>query len=478
MATSNDSTPRRDVVDDDDVLTECADASTNTNNSGSSFDGGGDDDGDDGNAVTTTTEFQTASADSSSPLPPPEEQQQPQQSEWIDNSRLLYLPIRLSLPPAAEQGELQGDDDNSNAAAAITLMVRPEVLVKCPGVLADVREDFRDCLRLVPSSARKLLLRTKIWINLTYRYGPVEDPRAPSHTTTHHHASWLLWAHDDPRKTLSIEVYDAEDYRRMRLHWNGCGLLLHEFCHLVHQCCLPDGLGNSTVAKAYETAKITSLYDVVRRRDWAGKPQDFDLAYAMVDCKEFFSELSVAYWSRGYGELDQADRNKMEECSPPIIEPNVAARIRRRRQELEKNGNGDAEEQQLASVSSPPLNGNGKWGWIETIRILFFRSAQEEEDDSNKKLCHCNKSYPFTRGQLGFHDPGTYETMRSLWEDVVANWDDPYDRTQEQQERHRRHPPGLCEKAPGCFCFRPCLGHRRGQQQPLLLQHPNAVDSW
>ena len=99
---------------------------------------------------------------------------------------------------------------------------------------------------------------------------------------------------------------------KMRLHWNGCGLLLHEYCHLIHQCCLPppatstsspsqspptsptsmspslstgidldnnadNGLYNITVINAYETAKRSNLYDNVLRRDWAGKMEDYDM---------------------------------------------------------------------------------------------------------------------------------------------------------------------------------------------------------
>ena len=49
-------------------------------------------------------------------------------------------------------------------------------------------------------------------------------------------------ANDIPDKARGIEIYNSFEYERMRLHWNGCGLLLHELCHLIHQLALVQGL--------------------------------------------------------------------------------------------------------------------------------------------------------------------------------------------------------------------------------------------
>ena len=130
-----------------------------------------------------------------------------------------------------------------------------------------------------------------------------------THTHTHAHAHIYIHyytissAHDIPEKSKCIEIYNCFNYMKMRLHWNGCGLLLHEYCHLIHQCCLPspssaslspttslqlatgltdhdsidNGLYNATVIDAYETAKRSKLYDNVLRRDWAGKKEDYDM---------------------------------------------------------------------------------------------------------------------------------------------------------------------------------------------------------
>ena len=72
-------------------------------------------------------------------------------------------------------------------------------------------------------------------------------------------------ARDKPEKVQSIEIYNCFDYQAMRLHWNGCGLLLHEFCHLIHQFTLVDSLDNATVINAFESATKSGLYDNVLR---------------------------------------------------------------------------------------------------------------------------------------------------------------------------------------------------------------------
>ena len=185
-------------------------------------------------------------------------------------------------------------------------------------------------------------------------------------------------AHDRPDKALSIEIYSAADFCRMRQHWNGCGLLLHEYCHMIHQHVL--GLENQRILDLYQDAKQSGRYERALRRDWAGKDVDYDLHYCMVDAKEFFAEISVTWWSRGYRDLDQPkDTTRMEDCSPPIMESNVRQRLQ---------------------------NHMG--------RLL---------DPAPPKEGHCNKFYPFTAGQFRNHDPELYQRMERLWESI-ASWKD------------------------------------------------------
>ena len=70
---------------------------------------------------------------------------------------------------------------------------------------------------------------------------------------------------DIPDKALGIEIYNCNEYLQNRDHWNGCGLLLHEFCHLIHQIVLPQGLENEHVKMMYKMAIESGKYEEVLR---------------------------------------------------------------------------------------------------------------------------------------------------------------------------------------------------------------------
>lgn len=191
----------------------------------------------------------------------------------------------------------------------------------------------------------------------------------------------------------------------MRMHWNGCGLLLHEYCHLIHQIVLKDGLENERVFDAFGALLESEKYDEVLRRDWAYLDCDSDAAYASINHKEFFSELSVAFWSRGYKDLDEkAERGlindwmNMEECSPKIMAPDVLRR---------KSPTGSLSETQTVSD-------------VDILQgVINFITGK-----SGKAAGHCNKFFPFTRGQLQIFDPETYFELQELWAEI-ASWEDP-----------------------------------------------------
>lgn len=70
---------------------------------------------------------------------------------------------------------------------------------------------------------------------------------------------------DRPDKVHGIEIYNCEEYIQNRNHWNGAGLLLHEFCHLMHQLVLPNGLHNDDVITMYHRAMESGKYEEVLR---------------------------------------------------------------------------------------------------------------------------------------------------------------------------------------------------------------------
>ena len=200
---------------------------------------------------------------------------------------------------------------------------------------------------------------------------------------------------DNPEKEESIEIYNAAEYRKMRLHYNGCGLILHELCHIIHQKTLPGGLNNAMVIEIHKKAQESCKYSKVLRRDWALKDEDTDVAYCIVNHKEFFAEISVAYLADFYHEVDGVGTTIMAQCSPPFISPAVIERIRQRMQE----------ERKKKSVEG---------GISSRYRVMA---------KTNMVLPHCNKFFPFTKGQLRRYDPRVFKCFAKLWQ-YIEGWED------------------------------------------------------
>jgi hypothetical protein len=264
-----------------------------------------------------------------------------------------------------------------------------------------------------------------------------------------------------------VEIYDCHEYLRMRLHWNGAGLLCHELCHLVHQFALDNGLANAKVQQAYLTAKASGLYDKALRRDWAGQDCDYDMAYAMVDHKEFWSEMSVTFLCDTYHDLDKVtDKTCMDACSPPYTDILVAERVQQRQLlvTLPKNSGGIPKRQLLLTTTTTPKSTSSSWCsssflsnnnhkpaeprlWERFVNRLWEWFHPNNNNNNNKKTVAaeqqqqlllnnrnhrpssyppCNKFFPFTRGQLRHHDIETYRVIQELWCDI-EQWDDPMD---------------------------------------------------
>lgn len=143
-------------------------------------------------------------------------------------------------------------------------------------------------------------------------------------------------------------------------------------------------------------------YEQVLRRDWTGLPNETDQAYATINHKEFFAELSVAYMSVGYTSLDgeeghtssavTTDRcfRTMDSCSPPPMN----------------------------SVPLEDWQSPERQCWNVVLRLCHDRN------DHRRLPPHCNKFFPFTESQLRRYDPTTWSNLRYLW-DEIGRWKDP-----------------------------------------------------
>jgi len=215
----------------------------------------------------------------------------------------------------------------------------------------------------------------------------------------------------------------------MRLHWNGCGLLLHEFCHLIHQFALPNGLENDSVIEAFDAATKSHLYDNTLRRDWAGLECEEDMSYCMVNHKEFFAEISVTLLADAYHHLDLENNTRLEACSPPLMAPTVAERVRSKGYNIMRI---DSDSVHASEHLLTPLTGSEqslkrvatkiRWPIAGSI-IQAWQRLSRRDSDVKATIPHCNKFYPFTKGQFEKHDPDLYAKFTDLWTQIGA-WHD------------------------------------------------------
>lgn len=236
-------------------------------------------------------------------------------------------------------------------------------------------------------------------------------------------------AHDNPEKARGIEVYNCYEYLRTRLHWNGCGIMLHELCHLIHQLVLPDGLENAKIKDLYERTKSAGKYKKVIRRDWAGRKVDYDQAYAMVNHKEFFAEMSVCFLSCNYLELDNKEMT-MKDCSPPLLNPKVIETVEQKYLDDKFSENPymlESDYLRLCGINDTSPEGECWAGGQKPNNIIDTLSRliclNNKRLWGPQKMPHCNKFYPFTRGQLKSHDPDLLALLSEVWVDI-AEWDD------------------------------------------------------
>ena len=198
-------------------------------------------------------------------------------------------------------------------------------------------------------------------------------------------------------------------------------------------------------------------------------------AYAMLDHKEFFAEMSVTYLCNSYHELDNVHdtttttATSMVDCCPPLLEPNTTHRVletyryQQQQQHATEETDDDGDDQHhnhrsrtccgwfwflpqpltpsfSSSSSTPlltrqrqhhqnrrgasPISSSSTPNYPRIIDPIFQETSLHRNCLGVK---HCNKFYPFTRGQLKYHDRATYNVMEKLWTQDIANWEDPND---------------------------------------------------
>lgn len=145
--------------------------------------------------------------------------------------------------------------------------------------------------------------------------------------------------------------------------------------------------------------------------------------------KEFFSELSVTFLADAYHEYDEAEM-RMEECSPPLMAPSVVERVRSKGYDLisvdDRLVPSDRSlEPLLKSESSVDHVANKVQRPVVDSFYGVWQLLNRRDSELNwTRFSHCNKFYPFTKGQLKHHDPDLFAVYTDLWTQIGAWRDD------------------------------------------------------
>lgn len=151
--------------------------------------------------------------------------------------------------------------------------------------LALLRKELEAIAHAVPQQRLPQLRRVTFWLDERVHIGML-DQKVP---VFHPSAQWLLEHGLNPAMAGGVELPNAQIFLDSYSHepW----AVLHEFAHFYHLLVL--GADNAAILDAYHHAEAQHLYERVEHYD--GR---LVRAYALTNEKEYFAELTEAYFGR------------------------------------------------------------------------------------------------------------------------------------------------------------------------------------
>jgi hypothetical protein len=164
-----------------------------------------------------------------------------------------------------------------------------------------LRDQLYQITRVVPAEALASLRRIAIWVELN-------EPHHPC-MVYHPDAGWLREHDMNPQKARCVEIANAAAFLRWTLDqpW----MVLHELAHGYHDQVL--GFDHAAVRECYARAVESKSYESVLHYD--GRKVK---AYALTDEKEYFAELTEAYF--GTNDFFPFVRAELKEHDPKMYE--------------------------------------------------------------------------------------------------------------------------------------------------------------
>lgn len=142
-----------------------------------------------------------------------------------------------------------------------------------------VREKLEEIETVIPQQSLRELKQVPIWVSYNSGRGACYHPSK----------KWLENNDRNPEMARSIEIVNAKDFVSWIDHQPM--MLLHELAHALHHRKL--GFKDDAITDAYQNAVAKGLYRKVPY--WNKAEKD---AYALTNEKEYFAELTEAYWGK------------------------------------------------------------------------------------------------------------------------------------------------------------------------------------
>ena len=225
---------------------------------------------------------------------------------------LLSCLAGLLAVPIASHAQDRSYDPQSvyqeQSIQGFTVLVSPQVLAQTHAaaeVRAELARQFGELVEVVPSPAVSALRKVRIWVEWSKR----PDGGAEFHVSRH----WLAKNGYNPAKAGDIEISNSLHFVNWSRAEQPC-MVLHELAHAYHFLVL--GESNPEIAAAYRQAMESGSYESV---DYVGGGKR--RAYALANEKEYFAEISEAYFGRNdYYPFTRADLQRHDPVGYELLQ--------------------------------------------------------------------------------------------------------------------------------------------------------------
>ena len=225
---------------------------------------------------------------------------------------LLSCLAGLLAVPAASLAQDRNYDLQSvyqeQSIRGFTVLVSPQVLAQARAVAdvhAELARQFGEVVDVVPPAAVSALRKVRVWVEWSKR----PDAGAEFHVSR----NWLQKNGYNPAKAGDVEISNSLNFVNWSRAEQPC-LVLHELAHAYHFHVL--GEGQPEIAAAYRQAVNSRSYESV---DYVGGGKR--RAYALVNEKEYFAELSEAYFCRNdYYPFTRADLQRHDPVGYALLQ--------------------------------------------------------------------------------------------------------------------------------------------------------------